>query len=187
MAAGGDMDIARTFLCNLPNCSYKVRNVSHVSVDEAVMPLRQRLAFLLINHASTTKRPGVSQSEMADMLDVSRETLSSTLMSLQTEGAICINRNRIAINKSALERISIETTEARPYILLKTRDGNLEQARDIARRHPGIVTLDRIEGPADLIIMMQAPDRESLAQLTVSIIAAMEEFTEDIQILPIRE
>jgi DNA-binding Lrp family transcriptional regulator len=124
---------------------------------------------------------------MAKELDASSETVHRTLKSLQAEGAISVQRHRMAINKTVLERIAMETTLARTYVLLKTTGDNLERTIEIVRRQPGVVTADQVEGPADAIFTVQAPDRESLAELTVNAIAAVENMTEDIQLLPIRD
>jgi hypothetical protein len=46
---------------------------------------------------------------------------------------------------------------------------------------------DQIEGAADVIFAVQACDRESLAALMVRAIAAVEDRTEEVQLLPARE
>ena len=81
----------------------------------------------------------------------------------------------------------METTLAKTYVLLKTMDFNTEKAIDIVRRQPGVVAADHVEGLADAIFAVQAPDRESLAWLTVRAIASIESLTEDVQLLPARD
>ena len=81
----------------------------------------------------------------------------------------------------------MDTTLAKTYVILKTKSGNLRNLIDIVRRQPGVVTADGVEGLADAIFTVQAPDREQLAELTVGAIAAVENMTEDIQLLPIRD
>jgi DNA-binding Lrp family transcriptional regulator len=122
-------------------------------------------------------------AELGIDLDATRNVLSL----LQDSGGISKERNRIVINKSVLERISMKVTAARTYVLLKTTGDNLTRTIDIVRRQPGVVTADRVEGAADAIFTVQAPDRESLARLTTRAIAAVENMTEDVQLLPIRD
>ena len=74
--------------------------------------------------------------------------------------------------------------EVRAYVLLKTTDGNSKQVVDIISRQPGVVMVDRVDGLADVIFAVQALDRESLAELTIRAIAAVENKTEEIQLLP---
>ena len=148
--------------------------------------IRRRLAGILLQYAGSGKarRPGISQREMTVILDTSWDTVSSSLKSLQAEGAIRIDRHRIVINKKALERIAVETMKTRAYALLRARNGDSEQAVAIVQCQPGVVMVDRVEGLADVIFAVQAPDRESLATLMVRAMAAVEDLTEDIQLLP---
>jgi hypothetical protein len=85
------------------------------------------------------------------------------------------------------EQISMSTDSARTYVLLKTTGGNLEKAIDIVRRQLGVVSADQVEGPANAIFAVQASDREQLAELTTRAIAAVEDLTEDVQLLPIMD
>lgn len=177
---------------------------SHPISSAEPWDVRQRVAVVLLQHAGTdtVRRPNLSQREMAAMLGTSWDMVNNSLKSLQAEGAIRIDRHRIVINKKALEQITMEkgfkyqksevkswrhAMKARAYILLRIRDGDLEQAAAIVRRQPGVVIADQVEGLADVIFAVQAPDRESLTELTVQAIAAVEAVTEDMQLLPVKE
>ncbi|MBI2328951.1 MAG: winged helix-turn-helix domain-containing protein [Chloroflexi bacterium] len=87
--------------------------------------IRRRLAEVLLQYAGSDKarRPGISQREMAVILDTSWDMVSSSLKSLQAEGAIRIDRHRMVINKKALERIAVEMIKAKAYALLGTLKG----------------------------------------------------------------
>lgn len=150
--------------------------------------IRQRVAGVLLQHTRTAgaREPGLSQSSMADMLGISRSNVNHSLVSLQSEGAIRFERHRMIINLKALERIAMKTSNARAYVLLRTRNGDIAEATAIVRRQPGVVMADQIEGAADVIFAVQACDQESLAKLTVRAIAAVEDMTEEIQLLPAR-
>jgi DNA-binding GntR family transcriptional regulator len=124
---------------------------------------------------------------MAAMLGVSRNTVNDSLVSLQSAGAVRFERHRMIININTLERIVMKTGVARAYVLLRTREGDLAETTAIVRRQPGVVMADQIEGAADVIFAVQACDRESLAALMVRAIAAVEDRTEDIQLMPARE
>ena len=73
--------------------------------------VQRQVAGVLLQHAGTdtTRRPGLSQREMAAMLGTSWNMVNSSLKSLQAQGAIRIDRHRILINKTALEQIAVET------------------------------------------------------------------------------
>lgn len=72
----------------------------------------------------------------------------------------------------------------RVYILL---DAVASKSADIIRAlrgETGIVTVDLIEGPPDVIIVIEASDRERLAELTVQALSRVEAMTEDLRLLP---
>jgi DNA-binding Lrp family transcriptional regulator len=152
--------------------------------------IRQRLAGVLLHPAvaDTARKPGLSQSEMAMMLGTTREMVNRALVSIEMTGAIRIERHRIIISKAALERIAgVASARARAYVLLRTRNDDLEQATALIRRQPGVVMADQIEGRTDVIFAVQATDRETLAKLMLRAIASVEEMTEEIQLLPAKE
>jgi DNA-binding GntR family transcriptional regulator len=130
---------------------------------------------------------GLSQSGLADLLDVSRDIINDTFKSLQDSSAIRFERHQMIINIKTLERIAMKTNTAKAYVLLRTRACDSAETAEIVRRQPGVVMADQIEGAADVIFAVQACDRESLASLMVRAIASVEDRTEDIQLLPTRE
>ena len=77
--------------------------------------IQRQLAGVLLQYAGIDKarRPGLSQREMAVILDTSWDMVNSSLKSLQAGGAIRIERHRMILNKEALERIAVETAENR--------------------------------------------------------------------------
>ncbi|MDP2730385.1 MAG: helix-turn-helix domain-containing protein [Dehalococcoidales bacterium] len=160
---------------------------SHVLLVEPE-DLRRRLAGVLLQYAGTEKasRPRLSQREMAMMLGTSREMVNGCLESFQAEGAIRFERHRMIINKKALEGTAMDIMKAKAYALLRVKNTDLEQAAAIVERQPGVMMIDQLEGFADLIFAVQAPDRESLARLMEQAIATVEDFTEEVELLPAR-
>ena len=73
---------------------------------------------------------------------------------------------------------------ARAYLLLKIVQGKAEEAARLLRDEVGVVAVDVLEGPPDIIVLMEASGRSTLARLTVRVIASVEALTEDIQLLP---
>jgi hypothetical protein len=74
----------------------------------------------------------------------------------------------------------------RAYILLDITDGKIEQALKVLQKSPGIVMADALEGPPDVIIVMEAPERQQLAKLTVQALGSVEAITERVNLLPNR-
>ena len=73
---------------------------------------------------------------------------------------------------------------ARAYLLLKIVQGKAEEAARLLQDEVGVVAVDVLEGPPDIIVLMEASGRSTLARLTVRVIASVEALTEDIQLLP---
>ena len=75
----------------------------------------------------------------------------------------------------------------RAYILLDIVDDKAEQAIKVLRKNPSVVIADALEGPPDVIIVMEAPERQQLAKLTIQVLAPLESITENICLLPTKE
>jgi hypothetical protein len=72
------------------------------------------------------------------------------------------------------------------YVLLDTVDGKDEQVVQALQEIPGVVIAEALEGPPDVILVMEASERQHLARLTVQAIAAVESMTEQVHLLPTR-
>jgi len=75
---------------------------------------------------------------------------------------------------------------ARVYVLLPVIHGNPEKVVQILRSQSGVAMADLLEGSADILMMVEAAERQSLARLTVEAIASVEPMLESLQLLPAR-
>lgn len=73
---------------------------------------------------------------------------------------------------------------AKVYVLLCVKEGKSEQAVQTLRGKAGVRLLDVLEGPPDVVMMVQARERHRLAELTIEAVASVEHLTEDLQLLP---
>ncbi len=73
------------------------------------------------------------------------------------------------------------------YILLYIVDGKAEQVVQVLQEIPGVVMVEALEGPPDVILIMEAAERQHLAKLTIQALALVETMTEHICLLPVRE
>lgn len=71
--------------------------------------------------------------------------------------------------------------------MLETANGHSEEAAEVLRLNPGVVAVDVVEGKPDVIVVMEAGDRQELAQLLMQVISCVENTTEDARILPVRD
>ncbi len=55
------------------------------------------------------------------------------------------------------------------------------------RGKPGVVKADLLEGPPDVIVVVEASNRQELAELTMQVLASVETMTEHLQLLPTRD
>ena len=76
---------------------------------------------------------------------------------------------------------------ARAYLLLKIVQGKAKEAARLLQDEVGVVAVDILEGPPDIIVLMEASGRSTLARLTVGAMASVEALTEDIQLLPVQD
>ena len=73
---------------------------------------------------------------------------------------------------------------ARVYVLLDIVDGKSEQVAQALRSKPGVAMEDTLEGPPDVIMVVEASQRQKLAQLTIQALASVETMTQGLRILP---
>jgi hypothetical protein len=72
----------------------------------------------------------------------------------------------------------------RLYILLDIVDGKADKATKIVRKSPGVVIADALEGPPDVVIVLEAAKRRHLAKLAMQVLASVESLTENVCLLP---
>ena len=76
---------------------------------------------------------------------------------------------------------------ARAYVLLDIIKGKSSQAVKYLRGKPGVLMADLLDGPPDVILVVEAPERQKLADLTNQVLASVEKVTEDICLLPAQD
>lgn len=70
--------------------------------------IRQKVATILLGYTEQdiADKPRLSRREMAQLLDTSWELINKSLISLQTEDAIRLDRHRLFINVESLTAIT---------------------------------------------------------------------------------
>ena len=74
----------------------------------------------------------------------------------------------------------------RVYLLLDIVDGMAEQVAQVLRESPGVATAETIEGPPDVVVVIEAPKRQRLAKYTSDALALVEPLIENLHLLPVR-
>ena len=70
----------------------------------------------------------------------------------------------------------------RAYVLLSIMEGKTGQAVQALRNMPGVATVDYLEGNPSLLVILQAPDRITLAELLMPVLAKVDGITEDLRL-----
>jgi len=66
-------------------------------------------------------------------------------------------------------------------------DGSYEYAVQMLRTRAGVVFVDWLEGRPDIIAMVEAPDRQRLAEAIVPVVGCIDGITEDLRLLVSRD
>ena len=75
---------------------------------------------------------------------------------------------------------------ARVYVLLDIEDARAEQVAQVLRESPGVAMVDALEGPPDIIMVIEAEERQQLAKLTIQALGLVEATTESVCLLPVK-
>ena len=74
----------------------------------------------------------------------------------------------------------------RVYMLIDAVEGKAGQIAQMLRGQPGVKMVDLLEGPPDVVVMLQAHNRQKLAELTNRALAAVDSMTGGMQVLPVQ-
>jgi len=75
---------------------------------------------------------------------------------------------------------------AKAYVLLNVVHEKQQQVVRALRGKPGVLMVDVVEGPPDVVVVVGARGRQKLAKLTIQALALVEAITEEVQLLPTR-
>ncbi len=96
------------------------------------------------------------------------------------------SRTILLADKSPTRRKSMwPRRSARVYVLLDVAQGKLAEAVRTLRDRPGVIMVDSVEGPPDIVMVVEAHQRRRLAELTVEALSSIESVTENLQLLPV--
>jgi hypothetical protein len=72
----------------------------------------------------------------------------------------------------------------RAYLLMDIVDGKHGEVVQSLGSKPGVTMVDMLEGPPDILVVVEAETRQELAELTVDALSSVEEYTDNLQLLP---
>ncbi len=78
----------------------------------------------------------------------------------------------------------MSNSPTRAYVLLQSTGNSRDRVIRTLRRQRGVVAVDLVEGPPDVVLVMEASDRPELASLLMKAMASVQQMTEGLQLLP---
>ncbi len=76
---------------------------------------------------------------------------------------------------------------ARAYMLLDILEGKTADAMQILKNIGGVVIADTLEGHPNILVMLEAADRQTLVELMMPVLDSIDRITEDVHLLVNRE
>ena len=76
---------------------------------------------------------------------------------------------------------------AKVYILFEAIEGKCAAVVHALRRMPGVIVAEEIEGPPDVVMIVEALNRQKLAELAMSAVASVENLATVCDLLPTRD
>ena len=76
---------------------------------------------------------------------------------------------------------------AKVYVLLDLVHGDSTHVAQILREKPGVATVDMLEGPPDIIMVIEATERQKAAQYLMNALDSVDGITENLRVLPVRK
>ncbi len=73
----------------------------------------------------------------------------------------------------------------RVYVLLDVAQGERTEVVRTLRDRPGVIMADIVEGPPNVVMVVEARQRRRLAELTIEALTSIEGVTENLQLLPV--
>ena len=72
----------------------------------------------------------------------------------------------------------------RAYVLLHTKKYHCKEAAEILERQSGVTTVDLVEGPPDIVLIMEASRRLALASKLIDAMSSVENLIDGVELLP---
>jgi hypothetical protein len=73
----------------------------------------------------------------------------------------------------------------RAYVLINAVKGKVPEMLAMLSKSPGIISADSVDGPPEIIMIVEADDRLKLARLVSNALYSIENMTDDLCCLPI--
>ena len=93
----------------------------------------------------------------------------------------------VLVEEVGRARRRASTQKARVYVLVDVAGGYHEEVASVLRCKPGVVMADNVEAQQKVIMVVEAQDRQRLAELTVRALASVEMAIGEMHLMPAEE
>jgi hypothetical protein len=76
--------------------------------------------------------------------------------------------------------------KTRVYVLLQSLADHHSEVVKKLKKQAGVVTVDLVEGPPDIVLVIEAPDRQQLASVLMNALSSVQDVTEGLELFPTR-
>ena len=76
---------------------------------------------------------------------------------------------------------------AKVYVFLDLVHADIEQVARTLRSKPGVATVDVLEGPPDLLTVIEAPQRQKAGECLMGLLDSIDGMIENLYMLPVQE
>lgn len=76
---------------------------------------------------------------------------------------------------------------AKVYVFLDLVRADIEQVVRTLRSKPGVATVDVLEGPPDLLTVIEAPQRQKAAEYLIGLLDSVDGMIENLHVMPVQE
>ena len=76
---------------------------------------------------------------------------------------------------------------AKVYLLLDLVNADSEQVARTLRSKPGVATVDVLEGPPDLLVVIEAPQRQKAAEYLMGLLDSVDGMIDNLHVMPVQD
>ena len=82
---------------------------------------------------------------------------------------------------------SMSVATFRAYVLLDIQENKSKEVAKALRNKPGVVAVDIVEGPPDVVAVLEASERLKLTETTMHVLESVETLVDYVSLLPVQD
>jgi len=82
---------------------------------------------------------------------------------------------------------SMPVATFKAYVLLDIQENKSKEVAKALRNKPGVVAVDIVEGPPDVVAVLEASERLKLTETTMHVLESVETLVDYVSLLPVQD